>query len=310
MRGDVARAVTRSATTRAVAVGRERGGDDARGRRAGRARDRRAVSRARGAKTTSRAWEGAERAPACAARTAAQAFVRRWEAMGATPSATLADMASLRPLEGADARLCVENAVYESDVFRKMHCELAWGDGGFEVLHVVMYPWASRAAPVFAADVVGFGGRLSLCIADCAPVTADLSLPSSYVERCGPMLEEALRGGVERRELPEWGRAILGPLCLCVGPKMDDRAAADVDAFFDYAFKLHDAHCELASSPALELDARDRRALDAQVRFCARQLENVKTRRALERAFGPTVADAYMREILFDVTPLTPTRAS
>ena len=243
-------------------------------------------------------------------RRAAEVFVARWEAMGATPSASLEpELASLRPREGAEANLRVENAVYENETFRKMHCELAWGDGGFEVLHVVMYPWAERSAPVFAADVVGFGGRLSLCIADCAPVTADLSLPSSYIERCGPMLEEALRGGLERRELPEWGRAILGPLCLCVGPKMDDRAAADVETFFDYAFKLHDAHCELASSPSLELDASDRAALDAQVRFCDRQLENVKTRRALERAFGPIVADRYMREVLFDVTTSTPTRA-
>ena len=219
-------------------------------------------------------------------------------------------MTSMRPGKDAEAKLSVENAVYESDVFRKMHCELAWGDGGFEVLHVVMYPWAERAAPVFAADVVGFGGRVSLCIADVAPVTRDLSLPKSYVDALAPELERALGDGSTRRELPDWGRAILGPLCLCVGPKVGDDARADVDAFFRYAFKLHDANCALASAPELILPSDSSVALDAQVRFCERQLENVKTRRALERAFGVDLTDRYMRQVLFDVTPSTPRRAA
>jgi phycocyanobilin:ferredoxin oxidoreductase len=29
----------------------------------------------------------------------------------------------------------------QTDVFRKIHLEVAWGLGGLEVLHVVMYPW-------------------------------------------------------------------------------------------------------------------------------------------------------------------------
>ena len=267
----------------------------------------RIASSARASSTRCRAWAGATKAPVSATRRAAEAYVERWEALGATPSDGLGDdLASMRPLDDAPSKLCVENAVYESDVFRKMHVELAWGDGGFEVLHVVMYPWAERAAPVYAADAVGFGGRLSLCVVDCAPVTSDLSLPETYEDVGGRMLEETLKLGVARRELPEWGRAILGPLCLCVGPRADETASRDVDAFFDYAYKLHDAHCELAKAPELVLESGSTRALDAQVRFCDRQLENEKTRRALERAFGVDVADRYMREVLFDVTTSTP----
>lgn len=34
------------------------------------------------------------------------------------------------------------------------------------------------------------------------------------------------------------------------------------------------------------------------------QLENDKTRRVLEVAFGAPLAEAYMREVMFDVEPL------
>lgn len=247
-------------------------------------------------------------APEGVIRDAAEAFVERWRASGATPSASIdASMVSLRPREGAEAKLCVENAVFESETFRKMHCELAWGDGGFEVLHVVVYPWAERAAPVFAADVVGFGGRISLCIADVAPVTEDLSLPPTYVDALQPLLDETLRGdALSVRELPDWGRAILGPLCLCVGPRVGPTAEEETARFFDYAFRLHDRAAELASDASLTLPPGDDSALRAQIRFCDLQLRNQKTRKALERAFGPDVADAYMRDVLFDVTRDTP----
>lgn len=305
-----ARATATAATASSSAATRARATRvDARRRRARATTIRVDGDRARRtrAEATKLAWRGAACAPeGSVTRRAAEAFVARWEAAGARASATPAALTSLRPSEDAAAKLSVENAVYESDVFRKMHCELAWGDGGFEVLHVVMYPWAERAAPVFAADVVGFGGRVSLCIADVAPVTRDLSLPKSYVDALAPELERALGDGSTRRELPDWGRAILGPLCLCVGPKVGDDARADVDAFFRYAFKLHDVNCALASAPELILPSDSSVALDAQVRFCERQLENVKTRRALERAFGVDLTDRYMRQVLFDVTPSTP----
>jgi hypothetical protein len=35
--------------------------------------------------------------------------------------------------------------------------------------------------PIFAADLVAFNGRVSLCIADVAPSTMDLSLPPAYL---------------------------------------------------------------------------------------------------------------------------------
>lgn len=121
-----------------------------------------------------------------------------------------------------EVKLLVENVVYESDVFCKMYCELVWGDGGFEVLYVVMYSWAERAASVFAADVVGFGGCVLLCIVDVVLVMKDLSLLRFYVDVFVFEFECVFGDGLTRREFSDWGRAIFGSLCLCVGFKVGD----------------------------------------------------------------------------------------
>jgi phycocyanobilin:ferredoxin oxidoreductase len=41
----------------------------------------------------------------------------------------------------------------------------------------------------------------------------------------------------------------------------------------------------------------------AHRRYVDKQLENDKTRRVLEAAFGPELAERYMREVMFDCPP-------
>jgi phycocyanobilin:ferredoxin oxidoreductase len=56
--------------------------------------------------------------------------------------------------------------------------------------------------------------------------------------------------------------------------------------------------------PVVSPRGRERRVAEiraAHTRFCDKQLENDKTRRVLEAAFGKEVARRYMREVLFDL---------
>ena len=52
-----------------------------------------------------------------------------------------------------------------------------------------------------------------------------------------------------------------------------------------------------------------RARLAAQTFFCEKQLENDKTRKALERSMGAERTDRYMTQVLFDVNEWTPTEA-
>lgn len=216
-------------------------------------------------------------------------------------------------------RIRIENLCLQTDAFRKMHLEVAWGLGGLEVLHCVVYAWAEVPCPIFAADLVAFNGRVTLCIADASPTAMDLSLPDAYIDAAASLREEMLTRcpAMEPRPLPEWGRAILSPeVCVCVGPPKEDGEQRQAEAFCGYARGLHAAHVALADRARRSADrfggspdeygggSADR--LAAQARFCEKQLLNDKTRRVLERSMGEALTERYMTEVLFDVTPDTP----
>lgn len=94
---------------------------------------------------------------------------------------------------------------------------------------------------------------------------------------------------------------------MCVGPPKEDTTAEQAGAFCGYARELHAAHLRIASETSNDESSAEAR-LEAQVRFCEKQLLNDKTRRVLERSMGEELTDRYMREVLFDVTPDTPLR--
>ena len=56
----------------------------------------------------------------------------------------------------------------------------------------------------------------------------------------------------------------------------------------------------IASPVATSVAQRTAQIAAAQARYCAKNLENDKTRRVLEKAFGAEAAERYMREIMFD----------
>ena len=245
----------------------------------------------------------------------------------------------------------IENLVFTNAAFRKMHLEVAWGLGGLEVMHVVMYPWASVAAPIYAADLVAFNGRVTLCIADVCP-TARIPRDSPGADRvadrvasehlhananvydvpkplaaAAASLRDAMLArapSIEPRGIPDWGVPILSQeACVCVGPPKDDfPEQKQAEAFAEYAFGLFEAYAAYATETAKkrrgdssesetddEREIATRARLAAQTFFCEKQLENDKTRKALERSMGAERTDRYMTQVLFDVNERTPTEA-
>jgi len=232
----------------------------------------------------------------------------------------------------------IENLVFTNAAFRKMHLEVAWGLGGLEVMHVVMYPWASVAAPIYAADLVAFNGRVTLCIADVCPTARNGDSPGADRVASEPnanihdvpkplaavaaSLRDAMLArapSIEPRGIPDWGVPILSQeACVCVGPPKDDfPEQKQAEAFAEYAFGLFEAYAAYAAETARrssETETDDERLatrarLAAQTFFCEKQLENDKTRKALERSMGAERTDRYMTQVLFDVNERTPTEA-
>jgi phycocyanobilin:ferredoxin oxidoreductase len=270
----------------------------------------------------------------------AKRLERAWRALPDVADAPCApDLKSVDAIaEDGDPTTAVriENLVFTNAAFRKMHLEVAWGLGGLEVMHVVVYPWASVAAPIYAADLVAFNGRVTLCIADVCPTTQadseasdhDASTPKKN-EGVPIVLADAAKAlrramltnapAIEPRGIPDWGIPILSKeACVCVGPPVGDFPKQEqARAFAEYAYGLFQAYAsyvnEICLPPTNEseekaIDAETKSRLAAQTFFCEKQLENDKTRKALERSMGEERTARYMTQVLFDVTEQTPTR--
>ncbi|BAZ31733.1 ferredoxin-dependent bilin reductase [Cylindrospermum sp. NIES-4074] len=194
-------------------------------------------------------------------------------------------------LEGE--KLVIENRCYQTPQFRKMHLELAKVGNMLDILHCVMFPRPEYDIPMFGCDLVGGRGQISAAIADLSPVQLDRSLPEAYAAALAglPVLNFS-----QPRELPEWGN-IFSDFCIFVRPSSPDEEAiflSRVQAFLEI-------HCQNAIASGPVTPEKATHILAGQHNYCTKQQQNDKTRRVLEKAFGPVWAENYMTTVLFDL---------
>ncbi|MGQ9836906.1 MAG: phycocyanobilin:ferredoxin oxidoreductase [Cyanobacteriota bacterium] len=193
-------------------------------------------------------------------------------------------------------KLQIENRCYQGDPFRKLHLELARAGQNLDILHCVMFPQPQYPLPMFGCDIVAGRGQVSAAIVDLSPVTP--SLPEPYVQTL-EALGSHLIPFKQRRELPAWG-SIFSPYCLFIRPSN----AAEEDQFLALTCCYLETHCQLAQAMRPQTDPSQILAnYQGQQRYCSQQQQNDRTRRVLEKAFGPEWAQRYMNTVLFDLPP-------
>ncbi|GAX73683.1 hypothetical protein CEUSTIGMA_g1134.t1 [Chlamydomonas eustigma] len=215
------------------------------------------------------------------------------------------DVPNPKPGEEGFPRLLLENRIYCSKVFRKLHIEVAIRQDGLQVLHVVLYPRYKYDLPILAMDLVIAKDRVSLVVVDACPISKNKTLPPHYMQTMHELQELFLTNASNQRKIPEWGKAIFSPLCVCMTPKDGEELAG----VMKYMVALHRAHLMLTYL-IQPVDESTRRGalkaaelLEGHKRFVEKQLENKKTSRVLETAFGEAWTTAYMQEVMFDFKP-------
>ena len=194
-------------------------------------------------------------------------------------------------LEGE--KLIIENRCYQTPQFRKMHLELAKVGNMLDILHCVMFPRPEYDLPMFGCDLVGGRGQISAAIADLSPVRADRILPDAYRRTLQASPQPQFS---QPRELPVWGE-IFSEFCIFIRPTNPEEETlflSRVDEFL----RIHCTYAANASPVSIEQQAE---ILASQHYYCTQQQKNDKTRRVLEKAFGPDWAEYYMKSVLFDV---------
>ena len=192
-------------------------------------------------------------------------------------------------LEGE--RLIIENHCYQTAEFRKLHLELACIGEHLDILHCVMFPRPEYALPMFGCDIVSGRGQISAAIVDLSP-TSLTGLSDSYLEALSAL---DLTRYTQPRQLPDWG-AIFSDFCCFIKPANSQEEAQ----FLAQVTQYLTLHCQQARST--QPNQRHRQEMLAgQRNYCTKQRQNDKTRRILEKAFGPEWADRYMTTVLFDL---------
>jgi len=237
-------------------------------------------------------------------RDLAQGIQKIWESMGQDLQPLQVPEKFLSADVGGTADMgnfSLQNLFFTSRTHRKIHMELARGERGFEVLHVMMYPRVEFNLPLYAVDMVGFGGRVTLCIADLSPGReGPLDQLSENVMR--QVAAKGLLDELPERKTPDWGKPIFSDYCGLVSPE----APEDVDKICAFALEILKAHMDsIQDLQPVVLEEEMRKNAEGQGRFCYYQLQNDKTRRLLENCMGQEWTDGYMSEVLFD-TPSLP----
>ena len=195
-------------------------------------------------------------------------------------------------LEGT--RLIIENHCYQTPQFRKIHLELAHMDNGLDILHCVMFPRSNYPLPMFGCDIVAARGSVSAAIVDLSPIQSDGRLPTQYSLALSQLPQVTFQ---DPRKLPEWGD-IFSPFCMFIRP-VDE---SENQAFIQRVQYILRIHCNIAKKIQPVLTTMEKEAIIAgQVYYCDRQRQNDKTRRVLEKSFGPEWTDRYMKTMLFDM---------
>jgi hypothetical protein len=209
-------------------------------------------------------------------------------------------------------RMRIENEFWSRPgTFRKIHLERALVEPrDVDIIHMVAYPDIETDLPILGIDVVTFGGRPTMCIADPSPTRRDMSLPEPYHARVRDLWRDHdIRALIKAapREPPSWASEIFGPFCVLAGE-------CPLDQFGAYAAALLDMHMSYAmnGSPGdgspedgspedgSPEDVSPEDVARAIRRYTRQQRKNTKTQNMLRSCFGTEFAKDYMATVMFD----------
>lgn len=189
---------------------------------------------------------------------------------------------------GDEEEVYVENYVWETEKFRKIHLEVAQMKSGLDILHTNMYPRYQYDIPIYGADIVASEKAVGAAIVDISSIKPDRSLPQQYE------ILNILDTEFEKdKKMPDWGD-VFSEYCVFVSPSEDE-----YQKFINTAFTYLNYHCAIAYNTK-PISENIRENYEGHKYYCDKQRQNTKTRAVLRSIFGEEFADKYIKEMLFD----------
>lgn len=188
--------------------------------------------------------------------------------------------------------MVLENELRVGDRFRRMHVETGVTEDGFQVFHCVITPDPAVAMPIFGCDVVRRGLNTTMAITDVSPMGTVVPSPLREDVR---RLKDQMVTHPHPRPVPEWGRAIFSPECLCIRPI----TPTDMVQWIHYTLEVHRVYLRAVKGAGDAPDPARREALAAISRYALHQRRNEKTAMVLAKYFGREWTERYIETMLF-----------
>ena len=180
----------------------------------------------------------------------------------------------------------IENYVWESERFRKIHLEIAHMSIGLDIMHANMYPRYEYDIPIFGADIVANPKGVGAAIIDISPLGQ--SLPKDY-----DMLQMFYTPFTENRAVPEWGDVFSDYCVFCRPDEIEyNQFVAITESYLSTHIKL--------SEYRQPLEENIQKNYRHHLYYCTQQRKNDKTRNILHKLFGEEFGERYLTEMLFD----------
>lgn len=187
-----------------------------------------------------------------------------------------------------DEKVEIENYMWETEKFRKIHLEVAKMKSGLNILHTNMYPRYEYDIPIFGADIVASPKAVGAAIVDISSIREDRTLPDMY-----QILDIVNEEFKEDKKMPEWGD-VFSKYCVFVRPTEDE-----YQKFVNVAFTYLNYHCAISNITQPNSD-NVQKNYEGHKYYCEKQRKNDKTFRVLKSIFGDEFANKYISEMLFD----------
>jgi len=199
--------------------------------------------------------------------------------------------------KGNFSRLQIENRVYVSRSFSKIHLSLLLRQDSLQIFQMVVYPKLKFDLPIIYINLVGNKNFLELAIADSLSVRCKKSFPDFYSEA----LIRLQKHFFFTNTLPNWGKSFYSPLCISIKPKNEE----DADRFMKYACSFIRAHFEIARIMVPIKSCQTQLALELienQRYFRIWQQKNTIMRRILVESLGEKKAHDYLSKFFFGLS--------
>jgi len=187
-----------------------------------------------------------------------------------------------------DEKVEIENYMWETEKFRKIHLEVAKMKSGLNILHTNMYPRYEYDIPIFGADIVASPKAVGAAIVDISSIREDRTLPDMY-----QILDIVNEEFKEDKKMPEWGD-VFSKYCVFVRPTEDE-----YQKFVNVTFTYLNYHCAISNITRPNWDNYSN-VYQGHKYYCEKQRKNDKTFRVLKSIFGDEFANKYISEMLFD----------